>query len=264
MKNSELKKSEMISTFVVAAGGNGKRIHSYFKSIGFNNSKVLFQINRKPLIKYLLDMALILHFEKIFILTSFYEKEITNFINKNYKSNRNIKLIYGNKKGKIKGVPYMISLLKKELKEPFIYSDGNIIYDIRLLKRISTGNILKKSIINIIISDKDLAPTHLRVFLSQNKISEVEIRYDDNFNKNYNFRLSNLNKSFCSIGLMVISNSIFNSLPELKKMGDFDFVIKYLFRKSNEEFNPIDFTKYKGKWFCLHNKEDIDKICKKE
>lgn len=246
-----------IENFVIAAGGEGKRISNYFKKINFTKSKSLFPIDGKALLGYLVDGALKLKFINIFILTSFYDEEIKNFINGRYKFENNIFVITGGQKGKVGGVTYVISLLKEKLNKPFIYSDGNVLYSLDLLKRLSSRNALKGSLVNIAISPLDCAPTHSLIYVSNNKILNIQNRLEDtpeiNIAKKY--------KSYYSMGVMAIDNKIFNILPEFADMYDFDYVVEHLFKNQfGNNLGMVNFTIYDKNWVCIHDKKDIDNI----
>lgn len=59
-----------INTFVIAVGGKGKRINDDLEKIGFRHSKVFWEIEGKPLISHLIDLAIEAKFKKIFLLKS--------------------------------------------------------------------------------------------------------------------------------------------------------------------------------------------------
>jgi len=249
-----------IDTLVIAVGGEGKRIFNYFKKINFVKSKSLFPIDNKPLLEYLIDNALKLNFNNIFILTSFHDREIKRFIDDRYKFTKKISVITGGDKGKKGGVTYVLSLLKNKLNKPFIYSDGNILYSSNLLEELSSGKCLNKSLINIAISPIDSAPTHSRVYVADNKILDIKTRLGDKLRIN---AIKNC-KSYCSMGVMAINNMIFDLIPEFADMYDLDYMVENIFKnqKKNDLFR-VDFTIYNKDWLCIHSKRDIDNIGKK-
>lgn len=263
IKTLEIEEYDIIDDFVISVGGQGKRIASHFKSIGFKNSKVLFPIHGKSTLSFLINTALKLSFKKIFLLTSFYEKEIIDFLKKEYPKNKNIIVIRGGEKGKVGGVAYVLSLLKNELQKPFVYSDGNILYSDNLLNKLSSKRILKSSLISFAVSAGDLAPTHLKALIQSNKLLNLSSKPNKRLDKILFSDLSSSIKKYCSLGVMAIDNCIFDLLPEIKEMYDLDVVIEYLFKsKLNSNLELINFVKYNKKWFSFHDKNDIDRISK--
>lgn len=238
-----------IDTIVVAAGGQGVRLAEYFKLIKFKNTKTLFPIKKgKSTLDFIINSAVKDGYKKIFILAGFYNKEIKNFINKNY-NNINIEIVLGNEQMKKIGVTKSLAFIADKLTHPFVYTDGDIVFEPGLLKKLSNLKSINKHLINCVVSPLDAAKTHSQFLIKNKKIKSINVRCE-----NYN---NSLNNVFCSLGLMVINNKLFDRLPEYENMGDLDLVIDKLFNVSHKN---VGYRLYRGEWLSIHTKEDIDKI----
>jgi NDP-sugar pyrophosphorylase family protein len=237
-----------IETLVIAVGGKGTRLSSYFQDVSFNNTKTLFPIDGKPLLKYLIDAALSNGYKKIFLLASFYEKEIKKFVSQFY-NDKNVSVIAGGEEGKSGGVAKVLSLIEHELKSPFVYSDGDILFEPNLLSVLADIKLIDKALFNCVISKYDTAPTHSQFIINNDKLSKINLRYKDSINESSN--------GYCSLGLMVINNKIFNFIPEYKDLNDLDQVVYKIFNINSDKVN---FQIYEGDWFSIHKREDIDII----
>ncbi len=159
-----------INTIVIAVGGKGDRISKDFKRRGFNTSKVFLEVNGKPLLSHLIDMALETKFQRIFLLASYYESDLRQYLKESYRNDNHIIPIYGGQKGRIWGVPWLLHYIKCDLQKPFIYSDGNILYKSSILQKIKSANSIGPSLVNVVLSRKDYAPK-LRYIESYQKLA---------------------------------------------------------------------------------------------
>lgn len=240
-----------IDTIVIAAGGQGMRLAEYFKLINFNNTKTLFPIKEgKSTLEFIIDSAIQDGYKKIFVLAGFYNKEIKYFINKFYK-NSNIEIVLGNERGKKIGVTKSLAFIANRLTKPFVYTDGDIVFEPKLLNKLSNLKLVSKCLVSCVVSPLDAAKTHSQFLIKNKAVKDINVRCGDSQN-----RLKNV---FCSLGLMVINNKVFKTFPEYEDMGDLDLVIEKLFNISHEN---IGYCLYKGEWLSIHTKDDIDKIKK--
>lgn len=237
-----------LDTIVIAAGGQGMRLAEYFRSISFRNTKTLFPVrDGQSTLEHLVDVGLAAGYKRIFILASFYEQEIKDFIQKKY-DGAAVQVIFGGEPGRRIGVSKNLSFIQNELTQPFLYTDGDILFKKELLEILSDSRLSKEKMINCVISPDDMASTH-----SQFKVIGGQL-------KSINIRCAGLPGSpdaFCSLGLMVIDNSIFKLLPEYEDMGDLDLIVDKVFKLDNRK---IGYYIYREPWFSLHKKEDIDII----
>lgn len=243
-----------IDTIVISMGGQGKRIRQDLKKRGINTSKVFLEVHGKPILSHLIGMSLELNFKHIFLLASHYELDLSLYLKENYKNNKKIVPIYGGKIGRKWGVPWLLYSIRQKLQEPFIYSDGNILYNQNILNKIKNFEALKPALVNIVLSIKDLAPTHSRVILYKGRIHGISTR----------IRLSNKEggnrskgKQYYSLGLMLLSKSIFSSVPRFAYKKDMDYVISDVFKLKKDS---IRWTIYKGNWIAVHTIRDVDKL----
>lgn len=246
-----------INTIVIAVGGQGRRIANDLKKRGITAPKVFLQLNGKPILSHLINMALALNFQQIFLLSSYYEFELRSYLRKNYSNDGHIIPIYGGKKGRKLGVPWLLHSIKQKLQKPFIYSDGNILYSSNILKKIKNIEDLRPALANIVLNVKDLAPTHSRVVLRKGKIHGVNMRLQPLNEKKCG---SSAEKRYYSLGLMALSESIFSSVPRFAYKRDLDYVISGIFQTQK---TLVRSTIYKGNWLAIHNIQDVDKLTKK-
>ena len=247
----------MIDTIIIAVGGKGKRISKDLQKRGLNTSKVFLKIKNKPLLSHLINMAIKNKFRRIFLLSSYYESSLRHYLKKTYPNEDRIIPIYGGQKGRKWGVPWLLCSIKHNLSEPFIYSDGNILYKFSILQKIKSKQELQPSLINIVLSSKDQASTHSRINKYRGKIYDINERLTLPESKQKKLRL----KQYYSLGLMVLSPQIFSLIPNFAHKKDLDCVVSELF-KSNKKL--VEGIIYQGDWLAIHTIQDVDNISLKE
>ena len=243
-----------IDTIVIAVGGQGRRIATDLRKRGIRSSKVFLRSNGKPILSHLIDMALVLNFQRIFLLSSYYESELRSYLKENYLDNNRIIPIYGGKAGRKLGVPWLLYFIRQKIQGPFIYSDGNILYNPSILKKIKRIEALRPALANVVLSIKDLAPTHSRMILREGRIYKINTRVQL-LNKKQGNRSTG--KQYYSLGLMALDESIFSSVSRFAYKKDLDYVVSDIFKSDKTLVKEII---YKGKWIALHTIEDIDKL----
>ncbi len=246
MQSLRLQKMKKIDTIVIAVGGQGRRITGDLRKRGIRSSKIFLTLNNKPILSHLIDMSIASDFKRFFLLSSYYESELRLYLKKNYPNDKRIVPVYGGKPGKKWGVPWLLNSIKGKLKEPFVYSDGNIVYDIDILRKIKNKGISKTEIANIVLSAKDFAPTHSRVTLNKEKISEINTRLPK-FSNNTDNRL--IGKKYYSLGLMVLRIQFFSINPRFVYKKDLDVVINDIFKFKG---GSVKATIYQGNWIAIH------------
>ncbi len=165
-----------IDTIVIAVGGQGRRIATDLKKREIKTSKIFLDLNDKPFLSHLLDMSLSLNFQRIFLLSSYYERELRTFLKENYPNASQILPIYGGKLGRKWGVPWLLYSIRSKLRKSFIYSDGNILYNKSILKKLKDVDLMRPTIANVVLNSKDLAPTHSRIIVHESRIKSVNTR----------------------------------------------------------------------------------------
>ncbi len=245
---------KQINTIIIAVGGKGRRISADLKKAGFNSSKVLLLVDGKPILERLIDNALKENFKRIFLLVSYYETELRNFLNQKYSGNKKIIPVYGGRKGMDLGVPFLIHGLKKRLRDPFIYSDGNILYKQSLLHRMKSIKKRKKYLVYLALSSRDHAPTHSQVIKVRNKLFAVNTRLSSEMS---GLRKSKRMRSYYSLGLMALSPAVFSLVPKFAYLNDLDYVVKDIFDCNKDLVKGIV---YAGQWLSLHTVSDLDRF----
>jgi len=243
-----------IDTIVIAVGGQGRRIANDLRKREIMASKVFLKLYEKPVLGHLIDLSLVLNFQRIFLLSSYYENELRSYLRRNYSNNRQIIPIYGGRTGRRWGVPWLLHSIRQRLQGPFIYSDGNILYSPSILKKIKNIEALRSALANIVLSTKDLAPTHSRVILRKGRINEIHTRlqWPDKGTGNHS-----RGKQYYSLGLMSLSESIFSSVPRFAYRKDLDYVISDVFKSKKD---LVRWTIYKGDWIAIHTIQDVDNL----
>lgn len=242
-----------IDTIVIAVGGQGRRIVADLKKREIKTSKIFLELKGKPFLGHLLDMSLALNFQRIFLLSSYYERELRDFLKRNYPTANQVTPIYGGKTGRKWGVPWLLYSIRQKFRRPFIYSDGNILYNKNILKKIKNTELLKPTIANVVLNFKDLAPTHSRIIVHKGRIKSVNTRLPNTKSGNINFD----GQQYYSLGLMALDRDIFSFVPSFAYKKDLDFVIHDIFKL---EENLVKATIYSGSWIAIHNIYDVDKF----
>ncbi len=250
MKSKEIKS---IDTILIAVGGQGERITVNLKKRGINTSKIFLRLNNKPFLSHLLDMSLALKFRRIFLLSSYYESELRAFLKENYPTIEQIIPIYGGKLGRKWGVPWLLYSIRQELQKTFVYSDGNILYNKNILKKIKSIGILKSALANIVISHEDLAPTHSQIIVHRGQVQSINTRLPRDEIKTTGLK----GKQYYSLGLMTLCEPVFSFVSNFAYKKDLDFVIRDIFESDK---NMVKVTIYNGSWAAIHTIRDLDKL----
>jgi len=240
--------------FVIAVGGEGKRLDRYLNKIGFKKPKIFFEIDGKPIIEHLISMSMNCDFKKIYLLVSHNKKEINEFLKDRYSSNKKIIPIYAGDEGRKYGVPFLLAMIKSNLGKSFVYSDGNILYSEKILKYLKSLRLNKEKLALAVVSKKDMAPTHSLFCIYGSKIETVNTR----IGKGKLVRKDDTNLDlYCSLGLILFDSKIFDVVDNFSMTFDLDNVVEKIFKQDK---NSVDFVKYRGNWHALHTKIDIDKL----
>ena len=241
-----------IDTIVIAVGGQGRRIASDLRKRGITTPKIFLKFNGKPILSHLIDISLALNFQRIFLLSSYDERELHSYLEENYPNSEKIMPVYGGRAGRKWGVPWLLYSIRQKLQKPFIYSDGNILYNQDILKKMKGVGVLRPTLANIVLSVKDLAPTHSRAILHGGSIQVINARLPQNK------KISGRHKrqQYCSLGLMALSGSIFSSIPRFDQKKDLDFIVGDIFKFQKDSIRG---TIYHGNWLAVHAIQDIDK-----
>lgn len=242
-----------------AVGGRGRRIASYFRSIGYKGPKPLYAVKGKPLLSRLIDMSFSLGFQRVYLLSNFYESDILSFVGKYYQQEPRLKIIKRSRFPLKNKVPPMLYSLSDRLREPFVYSDGNVIYSRNILSALMRKpGIVGTNLINLVVSRRDYAKTHLIVQSRGRAIVGMNARLG-----RYKNQLAGGVTNYYSLGLMAVSPQVFKSFTSLGKKVDLDFVLQEIFANQlRSGKNYIKITKYRGKWLAVHDKTDIDRMAK--
>lgn len=246
---------DQIDDIVIAVGGKGDRVSDDLNKRGIFTSKVFLKYKGKPILNHLVDMSLELNFNRIYLLSSYYDNDLRIHLMKYYPNVGKIIPIYGNKKGRALGTPWVLSLLKNKINKPFIYSDGNILYNQNILNRIKNKNISKTCFANLVLSEKDFAPTHLKVTIKGKKIHQIQTRLSPSIDRND--RASN-SKIFYSMGLMILNSFILHNDNNFAFKKDLDCIICDVFNAQNKCL--IYKSIYKENWHAVHTIQDVDKL----
>lgn len=248
METKATPKKCLIDTIVIPVGGESKRLRNYLKSIKFDSTKTLIPINGIPLLKYIIDNVIATGYKKIYLLASYYVHDIEEFVKKYY-HNKDVYVIKGGKEGRKNGVNTVLALIKDKLNQPFVYCDGDILVNKSLLKKLRCSTVNKKTLIQCIVSPKDLAQTHIKFIVEENKLIEVTL----------NNKEGKREQKYCSLGLMIINSNIFEKWPTYCRKKDLDYVIKEMF---DQDRNNINYEIYKEDWISIHYRRDIIKLKK--
>lgn len=245
-----------INVLVIAAGGSGIRVSDYFKQIDFKKPKFLFPIKDKlGTLDILIRMAINCGFEKIYILAKHDKSILKSYISKTYIDKR-VEIIETNENNHF-GVGYELFKLRNKLDSNFVYTDGNILYEERILKYVCQNDSVKQSLVSVVASSQDHAPTHLKIIGED--LSNV-ITVENRLNRYLKQHKTKTNM-FCSLGLLIFDSHIFDILPEVKLIKDVDLLSERLFKtRLDTTLDLVKFIKYDGWWFAFHSEKDLHNL----
>lgn len=237
-------------TIVIAAGGAGKRLKNYFTEVNYSGTKVLYPINNKPLLQHVIETAFAAGMERIFVLTKYDAEAVTSFLHDKYSTDERLVILSGLQDTTISSE---LLALEEKLTEPFVYTDGNILYSPSLLKSLISQPY--ESLATITISKKDYAPTHLNVLIDNDgNISNIctrLVRGETLQNRDAH--------QYCSLGVMCFNPNIFTLMKQHKDIYDLDYLIEHLYNNA-ELKNSLSYFIYDDEWSGLHVAEDVKKM----
>ncbi len=234
---NKLVKPRKIKTAVVAIGGEGVRVGKKY------NPKLLLKINGRPFFYFVLAL-LLAQFEKVYLLTGFYHQQLTSFVKKTFPRLINNRIYFID--GGIEGNAKALYQVKNLIKEPFLYMDGNVICSTEILKKLINFH---HAAITLLVSPTSLINTHLHIKTKNGKIIDMIPVVSKH---------RCVKKLLCSLGIMVIDYRLFELIPDFSKFNDLDLVIDFVFRNRPEiDIKPVI---YKGAWYCIHTKSDIESV----
>ena len=159
---------------IIPVGGKGARL----KNIIGNNPKVLTKFEGIEILTYpLLSLVKIGLSKLILITTDYTHKNIREFVskfNEKYElTDVQIDVVNANKKGTAKATYYVIH----QIKTPFFYTNGDIIFHPQILQDIYKEFISDSELIAVVTgSIEDIAPTHPHFVINkEGYLKEVQI-----------------------------------------------------------------------------------------
>lgn len=246
-----MSKQDGIITLVIAVGGKGERMQSYFDSVGYSGSKVLFPINGEPLLKRYIDSAFEAGFDSIVLLINEYGGDIKKFIESRYQGNNRISFVETEDPSR-KNVPGLLFEFLKKKNEPIVYMDGNLLFDTSIFN-ITRQYSFSSEIICAFTSRSDIAPTHALFQIINETLSSVYARPAHQPKK----ELEENEVRLCSMGILALHPDFFSNILASSLADDLDIVMEKVFAKNP---NAISYKEYSGKWVALHGSSDIDKM----
>lgn len=240
-----------ITTIAIAVGGEGKRMREHFLKVGFSGSKVLFPINGKPLLSRYIEEAFVAGFSRVVLLLNAYADDIKKYIKNEYHSDSRIVFVESSNPGR-RTVPAFLCDYFIETEEPFVYMDGNLVFDTSIFASAKKLDISDGTLISVFVSSKDIAPTHALFEVVDGRIISVTMRPPK---KNHEPRARAV--QLCSMGIMVLKPQFFHRFLSGDFPEDLDIVLEDLFTQSQKEkHNLVSYIEYTGNWAALHDASD--------
>lgn len=176
---------------VILCGGKGERLRPLTNSI----PKPLVQINKKPILEYIINYLLLHGFKKIILATGYKSKKIDSFV-KNLPSKDSIDCIYTGDVDIIK----RLEIVTKDIKDDIflLYGDTIANVDFKLLKKYHTSNKFPFTITRYPLTTK------------------FGIIYSDDNGKVTNFKEKPTLDIWYNIGYMYINRKIFKKFSLFK------------------------------------------------
>lgn len=232
---------------VISVGGRGSRLAPFFNSIKFNKPKCLYPYKTSTILDNTINMLSESGFKRIFLLAAYNEQALSDYIKK-YTGACKLFLVRGGVQGRRKGVSYVLYKIHGKLEKNFLYLDGNLIFNKKILRQIQQEN--DDSAIKIVVSRYDRAKTHALIIKKANKW-ELTVRLPGGGQK-----MNVQQKKYCSLGVMLLNFEIFK-MSNFPNIGDLDVVIKNFCANSPSKVKLIF---YRDDWLALHSGDDIKKL----
>jgi NDP-sugar pyrophosphorylase family protein len=167
--------------------------------------KCLLPINGKPILYYVVEALRRQGIEKIYLLANHLSQQIIDFVESNYKgvfTKVDVEVI----KVKSLGTADALLNLKKEISEPFIYTNGDIAFPPSLIEKLYENH-TSEYFATMAFSSILLASTHPYCDIDRNNGTKKMLGFE--FPTKETPHTFNL----CSMETMILSPDIFNYLP---------------------------------------------------
>ena len=238
----------MYRTAIILCGGKGTRLGQIGKQI----PKTLVKIQNKPIIWYIISILKKNAFNHLILPVGYKAKKIKNYIKKNKKSFKNIKidLIDTGENSTIANRLYMIK--DKIFSDSFLLLNGDAIFDFNV-KQIFNKHIKKKFDATFLGAKTQLPYGVIKI--KNNKI--IDFVRDVNFDS-VNYSKEKKIISYVYSGICILKKKFMKI--NFKNFVNFEkaFYPKIIKKKNTSFFN------INGTWFSVDNQKDIQSLNSKQ
>jgi len=243
----------MVSIGVIPVGGRGRRLRDVLKG----TPKVLFKVYGREILVYPLLSLIASGCRTIYLITtglvhnkikSFIEEVfVEKYINKNY---IDINVINVN----AEGTAWALYSIKDYLDEPFIYTNGNIIFDPSYLLRLRIQFYAEKRVKGVLlVSDFIVAPTHPFISMKEN-VEDILIPGKLNSQD----RLSTEENRYNSLETYILSPELIEYIKRVPKNA----MTMEALKEAIKEGHLVKAIKYTGFWYHLAEPNDVKLLSK--
>jgi dTDP-glucose pyrophosphorylase len=228
-----LEKKQIKNKFIVMAGGRGLRMGSLTKNI----PKPLLKVKNKPLIKHILDKAIKEGFEDFYISVNYLYEKIIKSLGNGKKNKISIKYLIENKALGTAGALNLLKNTKKNIKEPLIVINADVISKINFKSLIDFHKDNKADMTIVGGMQKFENPfgvINLKGISIQSVIEKP------------------ITKNYINAGIYAISENILSYLPNKKRIDMTHFV--EILNKNKKKIVIYPFHEY---WIDIGNKKKL-------
>ncbi len=217
---------------VILAGGQGRRLKPYTLVL----PKPLVPVGDVPIMEIIIRQLAYYGFKDIYLACG----HLVELIKAYFKDGKKwgVNLHYSMEERPL-GTAGPLKLLKKELDEPFLVINGDILTDMNFLE-IFQYHIVQGKLMTIGITEHRTKLEYGVVHLYENSVVDYEEKPEISH--------------YVSMGIYVFAPYVLKYIEEGKKMDIPDLIHKFL-----DENVGINSYLYKGLWFDIGNKEDFDR-----
>jgi len=219
---------------VIVCGGRGKRL----KNLTKKTQKCLLKVANIPIIMYVIKALIVAGCKDIYFITGYKSFQIEKYFGDGKKYGFIAHYINPN----AKGTAQALSSLADDIKEPFVYSHGNIIYNLSLVKNLLRFH-QKGSIATLALAIKDLGRTHAYALVDDSRVVDLEIPGLTTVSGN----------GFCCMGVSVFTPEIFEYLIKVRPSGMVEEGVKAAIKDGK----VVRGYKYRYDWFHLQIPQDF-------
>jgi NDP-sugar pyrophosphorylase family protein len=216
------------------AGGRGSRMGE----ITATKQKALLEVGGKPVIMYPLEAMANAGINKVFIITGYRCEDIASFL-ESLTNLPDTEVVNTDARGTASALCH----LRDRIREPFVYSHSNIVFDKKSIAQIAELHSRLKPLATVTVTRKDLAKTHAHAVVTGEFVTSIEIPQ----------LMTRTLNDLCCLGISLLEPRVFEFLGNIGPTGMMEEALATAVTMGMR----VAAYQYDQDWFHLESKDDL-------